>query len=130
MIVRPVCSSHSQVLLDERVAPEVVPRQAFPRQSLLDDVLRRDARMVVAGLPERVEAAHPVPAHENVLDRPVQRMAHVQLARDIRGRHADDVRRVLAPARASGVEALGLPCLLPARFDAGGCVQGVHGARV
>ena len=40
---------------------------ALLRELLLDDVLRRDARVVVAGLQERVEAPHAVPADERVL---------------------------------------------------------------
>ena len=104
--------------LDERLAPDVVAREPLLRERLLDDVLRRDARVVVARLPERVEAAHPVPADEHVLDRAVQRVADVQLAGDVRRRHADDVRVVAARTGAGRVEALGLPRLLPARLDA------------
>ena len=61
--------------LDERLAPEVLSREALLRELLLDDVLRRDAGVVVARLPERVEAAHPVPADEDVLERAVERVA-------------------------------------------------------
>ena len=46
--------------------------------------------MVVPGLPERVEAAHPVPADERVLDGAVQGMSQVQLTGDVGRRHADD----------------------------------------
>ena len=90
--------------------------------------------MVVARLPERVEAAHPVPADEHVLDRPVEGVPHVELARDVRRRDADDERVVAARAGARGVEALGLPRLLPAPLDGGRVVHalpsgdGVYGA--
>jgi hypothetical protein len=45
--------------------------------------------MVEAGLPERVEAAHPVPAGQDVLQRVVEGMAHVQRAGDVRRRDHD-----------------------------------------
>ena len=105
--------------LDERLAPDVVARQPLLRELLLDDVLGRDARVVVPGLPERVEAAHPVPADEDVLERAVQGVAQVEPARDVRRRDADHERRLVATgAGTGGVEALGLPGLLPARLDA------------
>ena len=65
--------------------------------------------MVVPGLPERPVAAHPVPADEHVLDRAVQRVAEVQVAGDVRRRHADDVALVAGRPGAGGVVALGLP---------------------
>jgi hypothetical protein len=39
--------------MDEGGAADVVPRLAFLRQHLLDDILRRDTRVVGAGQPER-----------------------------------------------------------------------------
>ena len=80
--------------LDERLAPELLAGGAFADELLLDDVLGRDAGMVVARLPERVEALHPVPADQHVLDRAVQRVAHVQRPGDVRRRHTDDERLV------------------------------------
>ena len=62
--------------------------------------------------------------------RAVQRVAHVQLAGDVRRRHADDVGLVAARAGAGRVQALGFPCLLPARLDAPGCVPRLHRAGV
>ena len=112
-------------LLDEGVAAELVPGQAAAAQVLLDDGLRGDARMVVAGLPERVEAAHPVPANEDVLDRPVERVPHVQRARDVGRRNGDDVRRPRGVGNGP-VEALLLPGALPAPFDAVGTVERIH----
>ncbi len=111
---------------DEGLAAEVVPRQALLRELALDDVLRRDTGVVVAGLPERVVALHPMPADEHVLERPVERMAHVQVARDVRRWDADDVRAVATRAGAGRVQAFLLPALLPAFLDAFGAVQGLH----
>ena len=104
--------------LDECVAPDVVAREPLRRERPLDDVLRRDARVVVARLPERVEAAHAVPADQHVLQGAVERVADVQPAGDVRRRHADHERSLVARAGAGRVETLGLPRLLPARLDA------------
>ena len=86
--------------------------------------------MVVARLPERVVALHAVPADEDVLERAVQRVAHVEVAGDVRRRDADDVGLVAARAGSGRVEALVLPGLLPARLDALGLVQRIHGGGV
>ena len=102
MIVRPVALEPAPSPLDERLATDLLARRALGDELLLDHVLGRDPRVVVARLPERVEAAHPVPADEHVLDRAVQGVAHVQLARDVRRRARDHVgssRRAPAPAR-------------------------------
>ena len=115
--------------LEERVAADLLPRRPLRDELLLDDVLRRDTGVVVAGLPERVEAPHPVPADQHVLDRAVERVPHVQLAGHVRRRHADHERLVAAAPRAGGVETVGLPRLLPAPFDGGRVVQRLHQAR-
>ena len=47
--------------------------------------------MVRARLPQHVLATHPLKAHEHVLQRIVQRMAHVQHAGDIRRRDDDGI---------------------------------------
>ena len=99
MIVRPVVVEPAPRPLEERVAADLLPRRPLGDQLLLDDVLRRDAGVVVAGLPERVEAAHPVPADQHVLDRAVERVAHVQLAGHVRRRHADHERSRRGGAR-------------------------------
>ncbi len=111
--------------LDERLPAEVVPRQPFLREIALDDVLRRDAGVVVARLPERREAAHAVPANEQVLDRRIQRVADVQLAGDVRRRDGDDERR---PVRVGlgCVETFVLPGLLPACLDTLRLVERIH----
>jgi hypothetical protein len=86
--------------------------------------------MVVAGLPERVVALHAVPPDEHVLDRAVERVPHVQLARHVRRRHADDVRVVATLAGAGPVEPLLLPGPLPALLDTLRAVERLHGGRV
>ncbi len=116
--------------LDERLAAELLARRALGRELLLDDVLGRDPGVVVARLPERVEALHPVPADQDVLQRPVEGVAHVQRAGDVRRRYADDERLVSARAGAGPVDALGLPGLLPAFLDALRPVQRLHRAIV
>jgi hypothetical protein len=80
-------------LVDELLAPEVVPAEARLLELALDDDLRRDARVVGARHPERVVAAHPVIADQRVHDRVLERMAHVQRAGDVRRRQLDAERR-------------------------------------
>ena len=79
--------------LDERLASEVVARLALTRELPLDDGLGRDAGVVDAGEVERVLSAHALPPREDVLERRHQGVPHVERARDVRGRHRDDVRR-------------------------------------
>ena len=58
-------------------------------QLALDHHLRGDAGMVHARLPQHVLAAHALEADQNVLQRVVERMAHMQRAGDV-GRRDDD----------------------------------------
>jgi len=115
--------------LEERLPAEVVAREAFLRQLALDDVLSGDAGVVVTRLPERREAAHAVPADQEILNRGVQGVAHVQLASHVRRRDGDHERRALEVGLGR-VEALVLPRLLPARFDALWLVERIHGGGV
>jgi hypothetical protein len=109
----------------ERLAPDLLARLPLRGQVLLDGVLGRDARMVVAGEERRFEATHAVPAHERVREGDLERMAGVQRARHVRRRMRDDERR--PPAAWLGrVEALFFPDLLPAFFDALRAVQRLH----
>ena len=73
------------------VAAEAVARQAFAREVARDHHLRRDAGVVGAHLPQRVEAAHAVVADQRVLQRVLERVAHVQRAGDVRRRQQDRV---------------------------------------
>ena len=81
---------------DERLASEILTALALLLERLLHHVLRGDAGMVGARQPQRVEAAHPAPAHEDILNRLVEGMSHVQDARHVRRRDDHRVRRPLA----------------------------------
>ena len=74
---------------DERLAAEVVAALALFREFALDHVLRGDSGVVGARLPQRVVALHPARAHDNVVQRDVQRMAEMQLAGDVGRRNYD-----------------------------------------
>ena len=93
----------------------------------LDDHLGRNARMVRARLPEHILAAHALEPAQDVLQRVVEGVAHVQGARHIgRGDH-DAVGRGPRPVRATGAEGLRLiPGLSDAAFDGGGIETLVH----
>ena len=110
--------------LDEFFATKVVPRFAFSLELLLDDDLRANAGVVGAHLPQRVVAAHPVITNHDVHQRLLERVTHVQQARDVgrrqldaECRHAGFHRRLEVAARfpervplrldGVGVEALG-----------------------
>ena len=109
--------------LDEGLAAEVLAALALLAERLLDDVLRGDAGVVGAGDPERVVAAHAVPADEDVLDRVVEGVAHVEDARHV-GRRDDD--RV-GLALAGRLERAGvLPDRVPLGLDGLGIVVLVH----
>ncbi len=107
--------------LDERLATDLFPRRALARQQPLDLRLRRDPGVVGAEDPLRALAAHARVADQRVLDRAVERMAHVQRAGDVRRRDRD---RVVLGRGAGGlrVEAAGFE---PAREDARLALAGV-----
>ena len=77
-------------------------------EAALNHVLRRDARVVGAGLPERLAPLHSPPADDYVLDRVVQAVSHVQDGRDV-GRGDDDGVRLPIGVGAGAEEALLLP---------------------
>ncbi len=82
-------------LLHELLAPEVQAGDALPGQVSLHDHLRGDTGVVGAGKPERVESAHPLPTHDDVLERVDQRVADVQPPGDVRRRDDDGELRPL-----------------------------------
>jgi hypothetical protein len=71
--------------------------------------------MVGARLPEHVAAAHALEAHENVLDGVVERMPHVQRARDVGRRNDDGIGLGLGLAARLEIAAL-LPAIIEAGF--------------
>ena len=120
--------------LDEFLAAEIVPRNPFGAQLVLDHDLRRDTGMVGAELPQRVEAAHPVVTGQHVHQRLLERMAHVQRAGDVRRRQLNAERR--RPGGAGRLEvAARFPDRVPlgfnrVRFEALGEFHGVAAAEV
>ena len=93
----------------------------------LDHHLRRDARVVGARLPEHVPALHAMIAAQDVLQRVVERVAHVQVAGDVgrRDHHAERLGvGALRPAGAKG--AFPLPERGDARLDGGGIERLFH----
>ncbi len=78
---------------DKRLPSQIMSRLAlrfFERP--LDDVLRGDSRMIQPRQPERFVALHPAKARDCILNRVLERMAHVQLPGHVGRRHHDDVR--------------------------------------
>ena len=91
--------------LEELLTAEVIAGQALLfAQVFLDLDLRGDAGVVGAGQPQRLVALHPLEAGQDILQRAVERVAHVQLAGDIRRRH-DDREGLLVGVRL-GLEAV------------------------
>jgi hypothetical protein len=93
-----------QELLAREVAPLDLPRG----QIALHHHLRGDTGMVGARLPKHVIALHALLADQNVLERVVERVAHMQRAGDI-GRRNDDGEAFSAfPLAGTGREGLRL----------------------
>ncbi len=74
---------------DERLAADIPARRALAGELLLDLRLGGDAGMVGAHDPARRLTSHPVEPDQGVLDRAVERMAHVKDAGDVGRRHGD-----------------------------------------
>ena len=110
--------------LDECLATETCAGQAFALEPPLHDHLRGDAGMVGPWLPKRRIAAHAAVAGERVHDGVLERMPHVQRARDVRRRDDDAIARAVALRRE---EAGGLPLRVEALLDVGRRVDLVHG---
>ena len=88
---------------------------AFFGQFAFDNHLRGDACVVLARLPKRVVAAHAVPADQDILQRVVEGVAHVERARHI-GRRDHDGEGFRARCRVgAGLEAA---FLFPGLVDA------------
>ena len=72
---------------EEFLAPEFEAVCALRAQTFLHLCLCRNARMIAARNPDNVLAAHPLIAHEDVLQCVVECMPHVELSRHIRRRN-------------------------------------------
>ena len=100
--------------LVERLAADLLAARPLGLERLLDLGLRRDPGVVGAEDPLGAVTAHAVKADQGVLDGPVERVAHVQRARDVGRRDGD---RVVLGRRALGL-GMEQPRLHPAREDA------------
>ncbi len=78
-------------LLQEFLAPELLARDALFGELAFDHHLRGDARVVGAGLPQRVAPAHAPIADQHVLQGKGQGMPGMQAAGHVRRRHHDRV---------------------------------------
>ena len=97
-------------LLQKLLAPERAPVGLLALHKLaLNHHLGGDAGMVGTRLPQHILAAHALEAAQHVLQRVVERMAHMQRAGDV-GRRNDDAigfrRQPLGPAGAKGTRRL------------------------
>ncbi len=91
--------------LDERLASHGAAVRLLPLHELaLDHHLRGDAGVIDARLPQHVAAVHAPIAAENILKRVVERMAHMQVAGDVRRRNDDAERLRLRPVGPAGPE--------------------------
>ncbi len=78
--------------LQKLLPPEVVLGQALLGQLPFHPGLGGNPGVVGPGQPQRFEPLHPAPTGQNVLQRIVQGVTHVQLTGDVRGRHHDGIR--------------------------------------
>ncbi len=114
--------------LDEALAAELVAVGLLELDLALDDHLRRNARMVGPGLPQRIETLHPVIADQNVLQREGERVAHMQAASDVRRRHHHGVGR-RSGAGIGGEGAARFPDRVEFRLDLGRSISLVEHCR-
>ena len=114
--------------LQKFLAAQVAAARLLPLHELaLDDHLRRDASVVRARLPEHVATLHARVPGQNILQRVVERMAHMQIAGDVRRRNDDGVGGgcgALGPAGAKGARVF--PIFSDAPLDGGGVEGLVH----
>ena len=82
--------------VDQRFATDVVAGQSFFfEHAAFNDSLCRDARVVGSRHPQGFEALHAFPTRDEILNRTVQSMPHVQRAGDVRQRDHDGVLRLI-----------------------------------
>ena len=113
---------------DEGLAPHVAAARLLAlRELALDHHLGGDTRMIGAGLPQHVPAAHAPEAGQDVLQRVVERVPHVQGAGDVGRRDDDRIGRRFAALRTPGGERVGrLPGRIDAALDVGRLVGLFH----
>ena len=107
--------------LHERLTAELVPREPLLPELPLHHVLRGDAGMIRTGHPEGVVPAHPMPADQDILQRVVQGVPHMERARHV-GRRDDDAVRGGRGGLVGAEEILLLPGTVPARLHPFGIV--------
>ena len=91
--------------LDERLAAHRAAVRLLPlHEHAFDHHLRGDAGMIDARLPQHVAAVHAPVAAQDILKRVVERVAHMQIAGDVRRRNDDAKRLRLRPVGATGPE--------------------------
>ncbi len=114
---------------DESLTPQfAAARLLMLHQLPLDHGLGGDAGVVGARLPQHILAAHALEAAEDVLQRIVERVTHMQRAGHVGRRNHDAVGRrlgALGPAGAEG--AGGLPSRVNAALDRAGLIGLVNG---
>ena len=110
--------------LEELGAAHLAAARLLPLHQLpLDHHLGRDPGVIGARLPQHVAAAHPLEAAQNVLQRVVERVPHMQRAGHVRRRDHDGEGLCVAPLGPAGLERAGfLPEAGHAGFDIGGLV--------
>ena len=83
-------------LVDEQLAAEVLLGLAVDRELFLDHALGGDACVVHAGQPQHLVALHALATGQRIHQRVIQRVAHVQIAGDVRRRKHDRIRGLAA----------------------------------
>ena len=109
--------------LDEGLAAHGAARFLALHQLPLDHRLGGDAGVIGARLPQHVTPAHALEAAEDVLQRVVERVAHMQRAGDVGRRDDDAIGFRLGALGPAGPEGAGLlPGLVNAAFDRAGLI--------
>ncbi len=98
------------------VAAQLLFGRTLAGELLLDHVLGRDRRVVVAGQEQNLLPIHAPEARNQVIDRGLQRVAHVELARDVGRRKAHGELRLVA-VWVRDEQCVGLPARVPAGLD-------------
>ena len=124
MMVPPDSAFQAQTFSRNFSRPSVAPAGLLALHQLpLDHHLGGDAGVVGADLPEHVLAAHALEPAEHVLQRVVERMAHMQRAGDVGRRNDDAIGLGLGALGPSGPEGARLfPFRVDAALDFGGLV--------